>query len=470
MTPSTLWNFHRFNDFLTDILKRSGGTFIYKGVWFVSPNMLVTSDPANFRYVSSTNFHNYPKGPEFREIFDILGDGIFNCDSMLWELHRKTTMSLLKHAKFMKLAEKTIWNNVENKLMPVLECFSKRGSKIDLQNIFQRLTFDGFMNLLLNYDPETLSVDLVYDKFEVAFTKTEEALFSRHFFPKCYWKFLHRLKIGNEKHLIDAYKLSDELFYKFIYEKREKQHEAVDVVKEQVDDLRLLTGFMREYKDVTGSSGNSDKFIKDTLLSLLTAGRDTTSSALTWFFYLLTKNDVVENKIHEEIQAQLGMKEGDKWKCFSAKELEKLVYLHGALCEALRLFPPVPLNHKAPQEADTLPSGHRVNTSTKIILHSYAMGRMKTIWGEDCLEFKPERWLTQEGGIKHVPSYKFPAFHAGPRACLGKEMSLIHMKIVAATIIYNYKVEAMKGMLVTQNPAIILQLKYGLMVKLTKKK
>ncbi|GJR99188.1 cytochrome P450 [Tanacetum coccineum] len=470
MIPSTLWNFNHFLDYITNILKQNGGTFMYKGPWFAGGDMLFTSDPENFKYISTTNFQNYPKGPEFKDIFDILGDGIFSSDSNLWELHRKTTMLLFKDEEFLNHLEKTMWNNIEKKLVPVLEFMSQRGSRIDFQNIFQRLTFDSSMKLLLNYDPETLSVDLPHDEFELAFSKSEEAIFKRHFLPKCCWSFLNRLQVGDEKHLVDAWKQSDEVFYKFINEKREKETMADDVKKYQEEDLSLLTGFMREYKDEMGSFGNNDKFLKDTLLSLLVAGRDTTSAALTWFFYLLAKNPVVESKICEEIQEQLGIQEGDKWKQFGTKELKRLAYLHGALCEALRLFPPSAINLKVPQEADTLPSGHQVNSSTKILLHLYAMGRMETIWGQDCLEFKPERWLSQQGGIKHIPSYKFSPFHAGPRTCLGKNISLIQMKLVAATIVYNYKVESvMEGVPVIPKNSLILQMKYGFMVKVWKR-
>ncbi|GJR98436.1 cytochrome P450 [Tanacetum coccineum] len=439
---------------------------MHKGPWFANRDMLFTSDPQNFNYISSNNFQNYPKGSEFREIFDILGDGIFNCETKLWELHRKTTISLFKDEEFLKVVEKTMWSNVEKKLMPVLEFMSERGSTIDLQNIFQRLSFDGIMSLLLDYDPQTLTVELPHCKFALAITKSEEAIFSRHFFPQCCWKFLNLFKIGSEKHLADAFKLSDQLFYEFINEKREKERKADG---QQVEDLSLLTGFMREYKDETGSFGNPDRFIKDTLLNLMVAGRDTTSSALTSFLYLLAKNPVAESKIREEIHEKLGIKEGEKWKQFGVKELENLVYLHGALCEALRLFPSVPINTKVPLAEDTLPSGHRVNSSTKIMLHSYAMGRMETIWGQDCLEFKPERWISHKGGIKHVPSYKFTAFHAGPRTCLGKKISLIQMRLVAATIVYNYKVEVAEDWPLTLKASVILQLEYGLMVKITKR-
>ncbi|GJV44162.1 alkane hydroxylase MAH1-like protein, partial [Tanacetum coccineum] len=172
----------------------------------------------------------------------------------------------------------------------------------------------------------------------------------------------------------------------------------------------------------------------------------------------LTKNPIVEDKIFKEIQTNFTMKTGERWQ---VNELDKLVYLHGALCESLRLFPPVPFNHKSPLQPDILPSGHQVDQNTKIILPFYSMGRMKSLWGEDCMEFKPERWILENRRIKHEPSYKFTAFNAGPRTCVGKNMAFSTMKMLSTTIIYNYHIELVKGHLVVPVDSVILQMKHG---------
>ncbi|KAJ0097938.1 hypothetical protein Patl1_27753 [Pistacia atlantica] len=96
----------------------------------------------------------------------------------------------------------------------------------------------------------------------------------------------------------------------------------------------------------------------------------------------------------------------------------------------------------------------------------YAMGRMESIWGEDCLEFKPERWITEKGGIKHEPSYKFFVFNSGPRTCLGKEVAFTQMKAVAATIIHNYNVEVVEGQCFDPNISVVLQVKSGLRMRI----
>lgn len=152
-----------------------------------------------------------------------------------------------------------------------------------------------------------------------------------------------------------------------------------------------------------------------------------------------------------------------------AEELDKLVYLHGAICEALRLFPPVPFEHKCAIKSDTLPSGDRVGPNTKVSYFMYSMGRMEQTWGEDCLEFKPERWISERGNIAHVPSYKFITFNAGPRTCLGKDISLIQLKIVAAAVLCKFHVQVVEGHPVTPRPSVVLRMKHGLKVKLTKR-
>ncbi|KAL0407098.1 UNVERIFIED_CONTAM: cytochrome [Sesamum latifolium] len=147
------------------------------------------------------------------------------------------------------------------------------------------------------------------------------------------------------------------------------------------------------------------------MLGLLFAGRDTTSTCLTWLFWLFSTNPSAQTKILEEIERELDVKEGESWRFFSIEKSSKLIYRHGALCESLRLFPPLALEYKFPVRPDTLPSGHHIRQNTKLIISFYAMGRMETIWGKDCLEFKRERWISGRGAIEHRPSNKFPAFN-----------------------------------------------------------
>lgn len=369
-----LANMHRFHDFGTKILIRNGGTFMLKGPWFAKLDMFVTANPLDIHHILSKNFSNYPKGEKFRKMFDFFGDGILNSDGLTWEIHRKITLSLFRHPNFQSGLETIVWNKVGSGLLPVLEFVSKQGIEIDLQDIFQRFTFDTICMLLLDYDLQSLSLEFPNFPFEKCIPDILKALLYRHFFPASLWKLQQLFRIGNEKKLSDARKAVDQFFYECIA-KKEKEY-----AEHEKETFGLLPSLMKEYKD--GQKND----LRDSIVSLIGAGRETTSTTLSWFFYLLTKNPIAEDKIRQEIYTNL--EAGEKW---NSKELHQLVYLHGALCEALRLYPPFPFNHKCPVQPDILPSGHRVDKNTRIILYFYAMGRMKTIWGEDCKEFKPER-------------------------------------------------------------------------------
>ena len=117
-------------------------------------------------------------------------------------------------------------------------------------------------------------------------------------------------------------------------------------------------------------------------------------------------------------------------------------------------------------EDDTFSDGTKLKKGTKVIYAIYSMGRMKNIWGKDCLEFKPERWLTKDGHFTSESAYKFTAFNGGPRLCLGKDFSYYQMKYVAASIIVRYHVKVVENHLVVPKLSLILYMKHGLKVNL----
>ncbi|KAM1064438.1 hypothetical protein ACFX13_029139 [Malus domestica] len=114
----------------------------------------------------------------------------------------------------------------------------------------------------------------------------------------------------------------------------------------------LLTVFMG-LKDEKGEA-SSEKFLRDVLcVNFIPAGRDTSSVALSWFFWLLHYNPEVEHKILQYVctivRARLSSDhddDDDERIVFKLEEIKKMEYLHAAISEALRLYPSVPLDHK----------------------------------------------------------------------------------------------------------------------------
>ncbi|KAJ4848365.1 hypothetical protein Tsubulata_012752, partial [Turnera subulata] len=475
MLPALLLHVHRIHDWCTEVLEQSHCTFQFRGLWFSNMDWLITADPSNIHYILSSNFSNFSKGLELKEFLDIFGDGITNSDSDKWKSQRKLAQELISHGLFNKFLVKMSQKTVEKGLIPVLEHVSQQGLVVDLQDLFQRLTFDATCLIVTGHDPGCLSTSFPEVAFAEAMDEASEAIFYRHILPQSNWKLQRWLNIGQEKKHTRAWQTTDRVIGEIISSKKEEVNQRIEskdlILGQGID---LLSSYIMEDATVLGWKSSDDKFLRDTIFLLLAAGQDTTASALSWFFWLVSRNPHVERNIREELRAtqppETGQsEEGRDRKLFDVEVLERLPYLHGAVCESLRLYPSLPFSHKSPLKPDILPSGHRVNPGMKIYIPLYSMGRMTSIWGQDCLEFKPERWITDGGGIKHEPSYKFSAFSAGPRTCLGKNIAFLHMKIVAGAIIYNYNIQVVPGQSISPSLSIILHMKNGLKVKLFKR-
>ncbi|ESW22916.1 hypothetical protein PHAVU_004G005900 [Phaseolus vulgaris] len=467
MLPEVLCNLWRIHDFATEVLKQKGGTGDFTGPWFTNMNYLFTSDPLNVRHVMSTSFHNYVKGPVFRDIFEAFGEGLAAADSEAWKYNRDLIHYLLKQKNFEGFLEKTVHKKVQSSLLPVLDHVHQQGSVVDLQDLFNRFTFDNICYIVLGHDPNCLSVDFPEVEIEKAFNEAGETIFHRHVVPKCVWKLQKWLHIGQEKKMTEACKTLDEFIYACIASKRKNLSKCIEKNEtEETSDVDLLTTLMREGKEK--GEEYDDIFLRDTVFNFFVAGRDAVTSALTWFFWLVATNPLVEAKILEEMKEKIGSNE-KAMDVLSVEEVKKLVYLHGAICESLRLFPPIPFERKEALKSDLLPSGHGVNPSTVILFFLYSMGRSEEIWGEDCMEFKPERWISEKGGIVYVPSYKFVAFNTGPRTCLGKDVSFIQIKMVATAILHKYRLQVVEGYVAKPNLSIVLLIKDGLKVTIKKR-
>ncbi|XP_004489209.1 alkane hydroxylase MAH1-like [Cicer arietinum] len=469
MLPQFLRNLSNIHEFSAKLLNSKGGTIEFIGPWFTNMKGVITTDPMNVHHIMSKSFTNYVKGDLFREMFKPFGVGIFTTDSHLWKFNRNLLQYIFKQRSFEDLQERIIHNKVETSLIPLLNHVQQqKGLIVDLQDIFNRFTFDNICSIILGHDPNCLSIDFPEIECEKAFNQAEESIFYRHTVPLCVWRLQKWLQIGEEKKMTDACKVFDHFLYDCIASKREEltknsnKNQNIETDESHVD---LLTYLITE-EEKKGES-NDDKFLRDAAFNLFVAGRDTITSSLTWLFYLVATHPLVEAKILEEIKEKFGHKE-KPW-ILNVDEVKNLVYLHGAICEALRLFPPIPFERKESVEKDVLPSGHHVHPNTMILFSLYAMGRSENIWGEDCLEFKPERWISERGGIVYAPSYKFFSFNAGPRTCLGKDLAFIQIKMVAASILWNYGIHVVEGNCVTPSLSIVLLMKHGLKVKITKR-
>ncbi|KAF8109577.1 hypothetical protein N665_0094s0044 [Sinapis alba] len=471
MLPGLLVELYRIYDFTVEVLENTNLTFLFKGPWFSGMDMLVTVDPANIHYMLSSNFYNYTKGTDFKEVFDAFGDSILTTESEAWKNLRKASQVMINHHGFQKLSVSTTLSKLKDGLVPLLDRFAEEGTTVDLQDVFGRFMFDTTLVTVTGCDdPRSLSFEMPEVESAKALHDIGEGILYRHVKPRLLWKLQNWFGLGTEKKMKEANATFDRVCEKYISAKREEIARSKEIINKSED---ILTSHLKlDATKYNLSSSIDDKFLRDTILTFILAGRDTIASVLTWFFWLLSENPNVLNKIRQEVDTNLPRRSSSRSSDYydPTEQFKKLVYLHAALCETMRLYPPVPIERVSPVRSDELPSGHKVEANSKILILIYALGRMKAVWGEDASEFKPERWISAETGmLRHEPSFKFLAFNAGPRTCLGKKIAMLLMKAVVVEILQNFDIEVAESQIIEPGPHLILSMKHGFRVSVTKR-
>nr|QNS29945.1 cytochrome P450 [Nothapodytes nimmoniana] len=466
-TPSLFMNRRRIHDWIAGNLGATAGAATYQTCTIAIPFLArkqgfytVTCHPKNIEHILRTRFHNYPKGPTWQTAFhDLLGQGIFNSDGETWLIQRKTAALEFTTRTLRQAMARWVNRTIKTRLWRILEKASEDKVPVDLQDLLLRLTFDNICGLTFGKDPETLSLELPENLFSIAFDSATEATLQRLLWPGFLWRLKKIFGIGAEMILRKSLAVVENYMT-----------EALNARIETPSD-DLLSRFMKK-RDVDGNLFPSS-VLKRIALNFVLAGRDTSSVALSWFFWLVMNHHHIEQKIINEISTVLAETRGqDRWKWIEEPlnfdEADRLVYLKAALAETLRLYPSVPEDFKYVISDDVLPDGTRVPRGSIVTYSIYSVGRMKTIWGEDSMEFKPERWLSSSEDRFEPPKdvYKFVAFNGGPRTCLGKDLAYLQMKSVASAVLLRFRLSLVPGHRVEQKMSLTLFMKNGLKVYL----
>ncbi|XP_062117563.1 cytochrome P450 94C1-like [Humulus lupulus] len=385
---------------------------------------IITANPDNVEYMLKTRFENFPKGKPFSAILgDFLGQGIFNVDGELWRFQRKMSSLELDRYSIKSFAFEIINSEIQTRLLPRLTSFVPNGAVLELQDLFRRFSFDTICRFSFGLDPARLEAISSVPMSEFAFSfdlasrlSAERAMTA----SPLVWKVKRLFNLGSEKKLKEAIAVIDCLAQEVIKQKRTVGFSS---------HKDLLSRFMRTVND-------DEKFLRDIIVSFLLAGRDTVASALTSFFWLMAKNPAAQQAIRAEADRVIGSDQTVK----RFEQMEELHYLQAAIYECMRLYPPIQFDSKFCVKDDVLPDGTFVKRGTRVTYHPYAMGRTEEIWGPDCLEFKPERWLN-DGVFFSQNQYKYPVFQAGLRVCLGKDMAMVELKSVALSLLLRFEIE-----------------------------
>jgi hypothetical protein len=164
--------------------------------------------------------------------------------------------------------------------------------------------------------------------------------------------------------------------------------------------------------------------LRNQMLNVLLAGRDTTSAAIGWAICELSRRPDEFETLRNAIISHFGTLSNPTQELTfeSLKACKEITYV---IYETLRLYPLVPLNGRFALKDTILPVGGGEDGKSPIVVmkgenvgfSAYVMHRRTDVWGEDAMEFRPARWEKRKLGWEYVP------FSGGPRVCLGREFS-----------------------------------------------
>jgi len=204
------------------------------------------------------------------------------------------------------------------------------------------------------------------------------------------------------------------------------------------------------------AAGLSNDELRDTALTLLLAGHETTAVALCWTLYLLSQHPDIEARLEGEIDSAL------QGRAPEASDLERLPFLVNVLSESMRLFPPAWAVGRLAQEDVALSAGV-VRRGETVILSQWVIHRDAALW-PDPLRFDPDRF-------ERPPIHRFAyfPFGGGPRVCIGDGFAWTELGLLLATLVQAFRFRLAEGQRIEPSPRVTLRLKYGLRMTVAKR-
>lgn len=184
------------------------------------------------------------------------------------------------------------------------------------------------------------------------------------------------------------------------------------------------------------------KFIRDQLITILLAGRDTTAATLSFCLFELGRNPDVVTTLREELEARLGLGKAGRRPTYD--DLKDMKYLNAVLNETMRVYPVVPINFRYSLHDTTLPRGGGpdgslplgVLANTRILYSTMNLQKRAELYPPpgspnylDPQKWIPRRWLDWQ-----PKTWEFIPFHHGKRACIGQQFAVIEMAYTVARI------------------------------------
>ncbi|EYE95192.1 cytochrome P450 [Aspergillus ruber CBS 135680] len=246
-------------------------------------------------------------------------------------------------------------------------------------------------------------------------------------------KILQKLPVRRNKIAQETSGFLRSVARQIIHEKREKiesktENNGVDIIS-----VALQSGTFTEENLV------------DQMMTFLTAGHETTSTAMQWAIYALCKHPDIQSRLREEIRTSLPSISSASLAPLSAATLDSLPYLNAVCNEVIRFYPSVPATVRIASR-DTTITGVPIPKDTFFMISPHIINRQEEFWGPEAATFNPERWIdpntgrtNKTGGTSN--NYALLSFLHGPRSCIGQGFAKVELACLVATMVGKFEME-----------------------------
>lgn len=427
-----------FNGYMNQMFRNNGTTHAILDSLSGRTKAIYTVEPENVKMMLSTRFADYHRPLTMPNALNpVMGQGVFTSNGDVWAHSRR-----LVRAQFSGNRVKDI-SKLDKYIQDAFEAIeddkigqNEWSEEQELLLIFNRFTLDSATEFMFGTSADSHKAFMLEKRHDA--TKREiTTWFGRYrailndfatAFDVALDYVALRLKLGRLWFLADGiafrlacYKVRS---YTDDYIRRAVSHaEATKQVRKREVDLNdsddrrfgLISELVESYPDKAA--------LRNQVLQLLVAGRDTTAATLTWAFILLEAHPDILARLGESIIEVFGLEKHPK-ASVTYENLRSCTYLQHVVFEVVRLYPTGPLNARKATVDTVLPVGGGPDAKTPIAVqkgtivayNTYLMHRLKEFWGDNSWDFRPERWEGRKVGWEYIP------FHGGPQTCLGRKL------------------------------------------------
>ncbi len=393
--------------------------------------VLMINSPDYIKQILQDNYPNYRKSDFYAKLRPIFGDGIFLSEGDVWRQQRQAVQPAFHKEMIEKLA-----SEVDSTVGDLLRRWHSKygdGESFDVSPEMMRVTLDVVLRALFDVRLGN-EADAVHDALTVILTEVERRIWSLT-------KIGEYLPTKRKRSFQRAMSTLDDFVNRIVERRRGDSTPHNDL-------LSMLLDRYGEPRDA--------QMLRDQIMSMVLAGHETTAGALSWSWYLLSKNPSVERRLKEEVGTVLGDRPP------TIADLPRLSFARMVFEESMRLYPPVWTISRTALNDDVI-GGVQVKAGTTVMLCPYAIHRSPRYW-ENPEGFDPERFSPDRSKLRHPYAY-FP-FGGGPRACIGKQFALTEGPLVLAGVMQSYRLEIVSGHPVEPVPMITMRSREGIRMTL----